>query len=95
MEKKTHNSLKESLQIIAPIARGAINQLKVLSPKEGTWISDSEGGYQKEVDALRAIEQYLNYLKKEGNDIKIRREQQEKKPWFGGEKAIPFPEDVL
>ena len=95
MDKKTHNSLKESIQIILPIARGAVNQLKVLSPKDGTWITDSEGGYHQEAEALESIEQYLNYLKKEGNDIKIRRLLNKKKLWFGKDKVVPFPEDTL
>lgn len=78
-----------------PIARGAVNQLKMLSPKDGTWISDAEGGYHKEAEALEAMEQYLNYLEKEGNDIKIRRLPKKKRLWFGKEKVIPFPEDAL
>lgn len=94
MKKKTHNSLIESLQIILPIAKGAVNQLKMLAPREGTWIGDGHGGYEDEVQALETIEQYLKYLKTESNDIKIRIPKPKKKEWFGGDKTCPFPEDL-
>ena len=94
MKRKTHNSLIESLQIILPIAKGAVNQLKMLAPREGTWINDNHAGYEDEVQALVTIEQYLEYLKVKNNDIKIRIPKSKKKEWFGGDKICPFPEDL-
>lgn len=87
-------TLKESLEIILPITRGAISQLKSLAPKGDAWTTDECAGYREEEYSLIAVEQYLKYLKKNNNDTKIRVSLPQKKEWFGGKKTIPFPEEL-
>ena len=95
MKEAGHTSLRESLQVILPITKGALNQLRVLAPREGTWVKSNDGGYGDEYKALAAVENYLNYLTKDNNDIKIRCTPKKEESWFGGSKTIPYPEDAL